>query len=1822
MTHKQLKTILITPECLQDLIKHKQYKTNYDKVIHQLATNAPQCARHAVRGVSDNFTVFESTVTGDLRLCWSYGQHMGESVIQLWALDGHDRVFKRLARLTGERFKCLQLTIEESALAAPPSPIIVGDPSFEWRGVRPPTFLTLKHNDVRDEWVSEHLVLSEEQTMESLRDLKSAPLLLSGGGGSGKTTLLINLLLKQLEAGERPILVTYHKRLADYCKRLVGDSPLRARALSSIMTIDELIGDWLTRLGLTQHASYISQEEARGRFVRHLPEALREAAWAEFRGMWKGRVDVDAYTERQRRLEELQREQIVHSDLWRTAEGEDICIKDRSQLTTKQREQLAREEDWRAHPKRKPIQKNDPLEEQRKAFYLRDREQQRQRDALARQIEQERAALIKSKRDYVLAPQRYGKDVRFLDDQELIKGAVTAYEHQLEGCGGDRLNACLELLTRADQIQSAYTTLLIDEAQDFTQLELQLISLCVPDPRAWVVAGDENQIVNPSGFRWERVKEVIWWSGNRLKGLLSRQHGEGWASLDALRDLKPIYLSVNFRNPRRVQLLARRILQLKQRGAWAPGEGDEEQGAQALTGPQGGQSRWRAARTVELEAPSEAREERQGESAEDHPWTWQPQSVRVSDEQELLSHIVMLSKSVPSFCLISFSAAERDELVASLLALPQAKALEIDFERVLTPLEVKGLEFDLVLALTPPLPTSRVEGIRDFEFNQIYVSATRARTSLAYVWTGSREDAEDTFLSALAPCSAPLSVADDDSGERIARVTWERHIKMSHLHSAQEEQDWSRTAARYAAEGRPKLAAELYRLGGFFRESAELLEGLEDYAGAIRDYAKAGLPLDVARCEAKRAERAGDLVAAHEAWARYGQGSGELEGAWRTVEGGMPQKSGARWLASLLAPRLAARAITPDSLSQERPLSGALAALSGEDRERGLRGSPDLWALLNDEERKGYSERRDPHQKLSQLRKSPHLRDISSIARDDALRVERMRPAVNVRGEAPPSLSLSDTEFVLGATSYYESHHPKLRPLELNPFQAPWSYLPRRLSNLFELQEFSGLDRYSSLKLSNRLMNEMQLNQHQFQHTRKAIVSSYRAAIAAWGDDVKVSQAPEQRGLLAVYGKLSEDGERDLSPKRLVWRDWDPHVERAYSYSGRRARLVEPSEKHTYRPHESWELLGGEWRQGIQDLIFLMGQLRLSHTPTRVSAAQAFSEAWLHITFELAGHWVERPAREALVFLEDDVLEQLSACSMSELRSFLTAWEEAAWRRVTAEPLPKESAAAISAVQAGALTHLMGLWAMAQALFLRGTFVGFINEHLKRAESLTGFGYSLIRAAHSHWVGLTLLPLYTLMGAMERYEEQRVTQKIRDEVGVAKERWQQIFDARRADELRLKGLTRQRADLRAELKRLQKHGAAEGAQGQEEERDRARVEEAMRDISAEEQRCAQRLAQSAAPLEEATRAQRAAEVVLVSAEAPMRHIREQRDFFEWAMRRADAINRSGRRLSDDDFKAVSATWRSGREWTKLIFDIGEGELRVFLPLLNRYREARQMRPFRASDLHFHDGARRTGVARSGGESPWRKVMPGLKLSSPLAAFEREARREGELPSAGALLSFAIEQGYTPLSLELFEDEYYPLRASARLMELGAWGPYSREREELKGELEVLRATPKGERTPWLSVALELTHERPLGLFLFQDHEWSVWCLREVQKRQRDLPELLARGAQEALLLWAHLSDAQRTSARACLYELERLWPCPLTEAAVCVLMQHRPERLEVLYAGGALADAHAALRAPHGRARHGAEVARGGVTGLCARPSSPPRRRVRRVRFIFMLISC
>ena len=77
------RNLLISGPCLKDFEKYSQYKRSYDKVLLQLHTHPQNQARHAIHGQSGRLQVFESTVSDDLRLCWSYGTYVGEPVILL-----------------------------------------------------------------------------------------------------------------------------------------------------------------------------------------------------------------------------------------------------------------------------------------------------------------------------------------------------------------------------------------------------------------------------------------------------------------------------------------------------------------------------------------------------------------------------------------------------------------------------------------------------------------------------------------------------------------------------------------------------------------------------------------------------------------------------------------------------------------------------------------------------------------------------------------------------------------------------------------------------------------------------------------------------------------------------------------------------------------------------------------------------------------------------------------------------------------------------------------------------------------------------------------------------------------------------------------------------------------------------------------------------------------------------------------------------------------------------------------------------------------------------------------------------------------------------------------------------------------------------------------------------------------------------------------------------------------------------------------------------------------------------------------------------------
>ena len=95
-------------------------------------------------------------------------------------------------------------------------------------------------------------------------------------------------------------------------------------------------------------------------------------------------------------------------------------------------------------------------------------------------------------------------------------------------------------------VEPSYDFIVVDEVQDLTNIQLQLILKSLHDPKNFILCGDSNQIVHPNFFSWSKLKSFFY-----------RQEG-----LDAPAELIRI-LNNNYRNSAQVTAIANRILKLK-----------------------------------------------------------------------------------------------------------------------------------------------------------------------------------------------------------------------------------------------------------------------------------------------------------------------------------------------------------------------------------------------------------------------------------------------------------------------------------------------------------------------------------------------------------------------------------------------------------------------------------------------------------------------------------------------------------------------------------------------------------------------------------------------------------------------------------------------------------------------------------------------------------------------------------------------------------------------------------------------------------------------------------------------------------------------------------------------------------------------------------------------------------------------------------------------------------------------------------------------------------------------------------------------------------
>lgn len=96
------------------------------------------------------------------------------------------------------------------------------------------------------------------------------------------------------------------------------------------------------------------------------------------------------------------------------------------------------------------------------------------------------------------------------------------------------------------RIAPRYDTVVIDEVQDLTAVQLTTILRALRKPGHFLLAGDAHQIVHPNFFSWSQVKTLFWQDPDAAAG----------ATLQVLTH--------NFRNGRAVTRIANRLLEIKQ----------------------------------------------------------------------------------------------------------------------------------------------------------------------------------------------------------------------------------------------------------------------------------------------------------------------------------------------------------------------------------------------------------------------------------------------------------------------------------------------------------------------------------------------------------------------------------------------------------------------------------------------------------------------------------------------------------------------------------------------------------------------------------------------------------------------------------------------------------------------------------------------------------------------------------------------------------------------------------------------------------------------------------------------------------------------------------------------------------------------------------------------------------------------------------------------------------------------------------------------------------------------------------------------------------
>ncbi len=508
-----------------------------------------------LKGVGER-VVFEARASRGDRLLFTLGPHQGRTAIYVWALVAHDDIGAAARRIVPADAPFLDFASESEqdlpSLAVDDAPPAwIGRDGVEGAALQdhgPQRWLVLDD----EEWerilrtppadpLELYLYLTREQA--AILELEP-PVLLSGTAGSGKTTLSVYYLLRGPSRSGRKLFLTYNEGLRSLCEGIyrglaagregTGEQPVFALFRSMV---EGLVGPAAERFPAGRE---VGLREFAAMFHDH-PEHRAwdpELVWEEIRSIVKGaklplnpgRLEVLAAACVAGTLRPRERSELAESLLGL----EPLAVGARIDRLLSRRTPPGSLRGLIA-----AIGDPGPGDARALAPAL---------DAAAAAVREADADLSRpllSLEEYLALGRKRAPTFRW--DRPALHAIARWYQDRLDASGAwDELDLCRAALQRlaSDPDAPSWDLVVCDEAQDFTDLQLSLVFRLARDPRQVVVTADPRQIVNPSGFRWEEVK--------------NRFFERGLPVPEVRR------LSLNFRSAGSIVRLANALLELKQ----------------------------------------------------------------------------------------------------------------------------------------------------------------------------------------------------------------------------------------------------------------------------------------------------------------------------------------------------------------------------------------------------------------------------------------------------------------------------------------------------------------------------------------------------------------------------------------------------------------------------------------------------------------------------------------------------------------------------------------------------------------------------------------------------------------------------------------------------------------------------------------------------------------------------------------------------------------------------------------------------------------------------------------------------------------------------------------------------------------------------------------------------------------------------------------------------------------------------------------------------------------------------------------------------------